>query len=363
MKKTILLLSLIAIFSSCTKQSSDDILINGFDDHYNEENAPQSSFIGQIEVIPLTSEHKSVVLTNPQKIVSYENRFYILDNNRLFCYGPSGKFIRFIGERGHGHGEYINIATFVVSDHTIRLLDSFKNTLIAFTTDGDFISETDAPEGILSNVADAVFETDDLLFMTNHIYNDQNEIYTRWNISTGEVSVVDKTPVKTNETKESVGKHACCNYNGNIRYILPFSDGIKSTNGQAIRFQTAKKVLTDSDLQRVTDFSIMTYAEHLDDFVGFNNIFETSNYILLTFSDMEYTVVDKKSNTCFRSNYKYYEHPASFPLLNILSSKEDTLIGMIDMEYHRNLKSKIQSYMNTPCDMESGYVLILYHTK
>lgn len=40
-----------------------------------------------------------------------------------------------------------------------------------------------------------------------------------------------------------------------------------------------------------------------------------------------------------------------------------SLIGMIDMEYHRNLNSKIQSYMNTSCDMESGYVLILYHTK
>ena len=40
-----------------------------------------------------------------------------------------------------------------------------------------------------------------------------------------------------------------------------------------------------------------------------------------------------------------------------------SLIGMIDMEYHRNLNSKIQSYMDTPCDMESGYVLILYHTK
>lgn len=364
MRKTILILALISIISSCSKEASNnEIVINGFDKNYKETNSPITSFIDSIKVIPLKNE-SNIVLTNPQKILCYKNKFYILDNNRVLCYGPDGNFICFVGERGHGHGEYINIATFVISGNTIKLLDSFTNQMLTYTLEGEFISEAKAPEGVLSNVQDAIFENDAVLFMANYIYKDKNDVYTRWNTSTGEVSVVDKVSVKTNETKEFIGKHSFCNYNGNIRYILPFSDVIKSTDNLSIRFQTTRKVLTDSDLQNISNFSIMTYAEHLDNFVGFNDIFETSNYILLTFSNLEYTVVDKTNNNCFRSSYKYDEKSKSFPLLNILASTKDTLIGIIDMEYYSSLKNNIHSDVINVSDYNhNGYTIILYHAK
>lgn len=211
---------------------------------------------------------------------------------------------------------------------------------------------------------DAEFETDNLLFMANYIYNDKNDIYTRWNTTTNEVSVVDNARVKTEGTLEFVGTHPFCNYNGDIRYILPFSDVIKSTNAtNTICFQTAKRVLTDSELQDMTDFSIMAYSNHINDFIGFSNIFETDNYLLLTFSNLEYIVVDKRRNECFRSSYRYEEGHEAFPLLNILSSKENTLIGIIAMEEYSHLKSKIQSYIKATCSIDKGYAIILYHAK
>lgn len=363
MRKTILILALFSIISSCSKEPFYNVVINGFDQNYKETNSPLTSFIDKIEMIPLKNE-SNIVLANPQKILSYKNKFYILDNNRVLCYDSDGNFICFVGERGHGHGEYINIATFVVSGNTIKLLDSFTNQIITYTLEGNFVSKTKAPEGTLSNVQDAVFENDTVLFMANYIYKDKNNVYTRWNTSTGEVSVVDKVSVKTKETKEFVGKHSFCDYNGNIRYILPFSDVIKSTDNHSIRFQTTRKVLKDSDLQNISDFSIMTYAEHLDDFVGFNDIFETSNYILLTFSNLEYTVVDKTDNKCFRSSYTFDEKSKSFPLLNILASTKDTLIGIIDMEHYRSLKNKIRnSVINASDYNNNGYAIILYHVK
>lgn len=364
MRKTILILSLISIISSCSKEAfNNEVVINGFDKNYKETNSPLTSFIDSIKVIPLKNE-SNIVLTNPQKIICYKNKFYILDNNRVLCYGPNGNFICLVGERGHGHGEYINIATFVISGNSIKLLDSFKNHIITFTLEGKFISEAKAPEGVLSNVQDAIFENDAVLFMANYIYKDKNDVYTRWNTSTGEVSVVDKVSVKTNETKEFVGKHSFCNYNGNIRYILPFSDVIKSTDNLSIRFPTTRKVLTVSELQNISDFSIKTYAEHLDDFVGFNDIFETSNYILLTFSNLEYTVVDKINNKCFRSSYTFDEKSKSFPLLNILTSTQDTLIGIIDMEHYSSLKNRIHSNgINASDHNNSEYAIILYLAK
>ena len=364
MQKSILILVLFSIISSCSKEPfCNEVVINGFDQNYNETNSPLASFIDTIEVIPLKNEG-NVVLANPQKILNYKNKFYILDNNRVLCYGPDGKFIGCVGERGHGHGEYINIATFVVSGNTIQLLDAFKNQMMTYTLEGDFVSEIKAPEGALSNVQNAVFENDHVLFMANYIYKKKNDAYTRWNTSTGEVSIVDKVSFQTNDTQEFIGKHSFCDYNENIRYILPFSDVIKSTEDNSVRFQTTKKVLTDSDLQKISDFSIMTYAEHLDDFVGFNNIFETSNYILLTFSNLEYTIVNKAKNKCFRSSYKYDEKSKTFPLLNILASTKDTLIGLIDMELYPSLKNKIHSdRVRTSDNNNSGYAIILYRTK
>lgn len=137
--------------------------------------------------------------------------------------------------------------------------------------------------------------------------------------------------------------HSFSDYAGNIRYVLPFSDVIKSTKEHALRFRTEKKVLKDSDLEGMTNFSIMTYADYMDDFVGFNNIFETENYLLLTFSNLEYVVVDKNSNECFRHKYRYDEEAEAFPLVNILSSTGDALIGMIEMERYDKLKNKIQN--------------------
>ena len=364
MKKILFIFALLYIIPSCTnKRSYNEVMINGFDNNYSDENTPLSAFIDTIEVIPLASDNNGVVLTNPQKLLLYENNYYILDNNRLLCFGASGKFIRFIGERGHGHGEYINIATFVVFNDTIKLLDSFKNTLITYTLNGEFVSEKEAAEGAFSNVKDAVFEKDNVLFMANYIYNEKNDIYTRWNTLTGKVSVVDNSPVKTDGTKEYVGSHSFCHYNGNIRYILPFSDVIKSTNDNTARFRTAKRILTDSELRDMTDYGIMAYSTRLDDFVGFSNIFETENYLFLTFSNLEYTVVDKRSNECFRRSYQYDEDAEAFPLLNILSSTEDALIGIIDVEHYSHLKEKNQCRAHATCGKDYGYVVVVYHVK
>lgn len=362
--RKILALALFFLITSCAKERAcNEVVINGFDDNYSEENAPLSSFVDKIEVIPLKRSPEAI-LTGPRKIVCYKDKFYMLDNNRLFCYGASGDFICFIGERGHGHGEYINIATFVVFNDTVWLLDSFKNTMMTYTLDGTFVSEQEAPQGTLANVEDAVFEEKGLLFMANYIFNDQNAVYTRWNTSTNQVDVVEKTPLQTDGTKEAVGMHSFSDYAGNIRYILPFSDVIKSTKEHALRFRTAKKVLTDSDLEGMTNFSIMTYADHMDDFVGFNNIFETENYLLLTFSNLEYVVVDKNSNECFRRMYRYNEGAEAFPLVNILSSTGDALIGVIEMErYDGKLKNKIQEYISVPSEEDYDYAIVMYHAK
>lgn len=361
-KYSYLLLMLLSVFS-CATSNMEKLIIEGYDKNINEENSPQSSFIKGIEVIPLKSRDNNAILSNPEKVVLYDNHFYIMDNNKILCYNINGDFIRFIGEKGHGHGEYINLASFVVCNDTIKLLDSFKNTLLAYSLQGDFLYEKKAPEGVLSNVKDAVYEENNQFFMSNYIYNEQNDVYTRWDTSSNEVSIVANAKVQTKGAKEFVGAHSFCMYGNNIRYVLPFSDMIMSTKDSIMQFNTSRKVLKDDELRKILDFSIVSYANHSENFTGFCNIFETHNYLLLTFFNLEYTVVDKRSYECFRYPYRINEKGKDFPLLNILSSDKETLIGIVNWEEFQSLEGKIKNYREDYKKLNCDYAIIMYHTK
>jgi len=357
MKKICLLIMLSLLFS-CERKDANEIVVEGYDQNYVEDNSPLLFFVDSIEMIPLD---RTAHLVNVEKIVCHEEDFFILDNNKVMRFGPEGNFMNYCGEQGHGHGEYINIATFVAHNDTISIIDSYKNTLMHYALNGEFLCEVNAPEGTLVNVKDATFEKDNVLFLANFIFNEENDTYTRWDILTDEVSVISNAQVKSSGTKEYVGSHSFCQFCDNIRYIQPFSNVIKSTDGNDILIKTSRQVLSDKELSSINDFNIMTYASHLDDFTGFNNVFETSKYLLLTFSNIDYLVVDKESAECTRYSYEYDEDSESFPLLNILSSTKNFLIGVINIEEYDSFKSKFLRYANFPQDMANGYVIVKYH--
>lgn len=361
MKNIFRLITLLLLFS-CERKDANETVVEGYDRDYCEENAPLSFFVDSIEVVSL-AEDSNIHLANVEKIVCHEEDYYILDNNKVMRFGPDGNFLNYCGERGHGHGEYINIATFIAHNDTISIIDSYKNTLMHYALDGDFLCEVNAPEGTLVNVKDATFEKDNVLFLANFIFNEENDTYTRWNILTGEVSVIGNAKVKSSGAKEYVGTHSFCEFCGNIRYVQPFSDVIRSTDGSDIRVRTARKVLSDRELSLIDDFSIMTYASHMDDFTGFNSVFETGKYLLLTFSNLEYFLVDKGTAKCVRYSYEYDEDAESFPLLNILSSTDSLLIGVVNIGEYDSMRSMFQRYGNVPQDMGYGHVVVKYHIK
>lgn len=351
------------VLTSCTmtKERNDNQVINGYDENVFETNSPQSSFVDEIEVIPLRSDSQVVALTNPEKIIYSDSCYYVLDNNMLLRYDAHGNYGGHIGEQGHGNGEYISLATFVVRNDTIILIDSFKNSLLAYSLKGNFLYEKKAPDGVLVNVRDAVYENDVTLFLSNYIYNDQNNIYTRWNIETDEVLTVASIKVCTDGTKEAVGIHSFCFYGNNIRYVMPFSNIISSTDSDALQLQTTNKVLRDEELQKIRDYSIMTYANHSDCFPGFCNIFETKNYIILTFFNLEYTVIDKRNKECYRYSYLTDDECAEFPLFNIISSEDNVLLGIANVEENAVLKEKLKNYIDD--NENSTDYIIRYHVK
>lgn len=353
----------LTLFASCCEKYTASLAVSGYDSDINDSNNPQSFFVDSIDVIPLRSNEEGVVLSSPEKIVLSGSYFYILDNNRIFCYDSKGNFSHFIGERGNGSGEYISLASFVICNDMIQLLDSYKNTLMAYSLTGDFLYEIKAPEGVLSNVRDAIYEKDETLFLSNYIFKDKNNLYTRWNVKTGETSVVANAGVQTDGSKELIGKHSFCLYENNIRYVMPFSNEINSTELDPIEFQTSLNVVKRSELEKIHNFSIMTYADHSDWFPGFCNVFETKHYMLLTFFNVDYTIVNKKDNTCARYSLQDNEDSKEIPLVNILSCSSETLVGFVNVEDKDELGNILRKCTAMQDDATVEDFIILYHVK
>lgn len=362
MKKTINLLCCISLIISCSTnvEKNDYSIVSGYDDGIIDQKTILPAFIKKIEVIPLKSTEEAII-ANPEKITLSNNHYYILDNNRVLKYDQEGHFINSIGEKGNGNGEYISLSSFVIRNDTIKLFDSYKNSLLAYSADGHFLYEKKAPDGVLVNLKDAEYEKGDVLFISNYIFNSQNNVYTRWNTLTDEVSVVANALVQTDGTKETVGTHSFSVYEDNVRYVLPFSNVLNSTRHDALQFNTSKEVLAENNLKDIHDYSIMSYVNQPDIFLGFSNVFETEHYILLTYFNLEYTIVDKQTNKCNRFNYLLEDNTKIIPLMNIIASNGKALIGIVNLEEDTAIKDRLKDYLGES-DITYEYVLIKYYT-
>lgn len=95
-----------------------------------------SSFITRLETKP------ECLISSIDKMIMYNNRIYILDkknSNGVFEFTKRGKFIRKIGKKGKGPGEYTNLKGFTINKNEIILFDWSKRRLLAYSLNGDFI--------------------------------------------------------------------------------------------------------------------------------------------------------------------------------------------------------------------------------
>lgn len=99
-----------------------------------------SEISDSIKFIPLETNKKSFI-KKIQKVKLYDSLIFIQDWKNLLVFNSEGKFIRQIGRKGKGPGEYSWILNFDIYKDTIYLSTSIKNTLIKYTIDGKFCEE------------------------------------------------------------------------------------------------------------------------------------------------------------------------------------------------------------------------------
>ena len=104
----------------------------------------------RIEVIPLETTDSSLVVY-PLEMKDYKNVFYIFDihTGNLLTFNSQGEFIRKIGGKGHGPGEYTHLASISIDqkNEMLQLLEPWGNCL-NYTLEGKFIEKKVLPSSI-----------------------------------------------------------------------------------------------------------------------------------------------------------------------------------------------------------------------
>ena len=206
------------LLSSCglNKTSKDNVL----NANLQEEPVSVEELFSKISVVPLET-NDSALLVRPDKVLLHNNEYYILDEGvpAVFVFNEQGKFLRKIGRKGQGPGEFnddIYDAAISRYSNTIYMV-SPSGKIYCFNLMGKFIKEIILPDK--SNYHGVEEYNKDLLVL--------------WTlpccIEESAISIVSKTTMKEVKSYWHVNRILCgltsnsfYAYNGDVYCYTPF---------------------------------------------------------------------------------------------------------------------------------------------
>jgi len=147
MRHIIIYTVLVLVICSCgqiTEKKSNIIVIDNF------ASAPKTisidEVVSHIDYIQLETTQESLI-GNINKLQIKDSKVYILDarHSLMLVFDMKGKFIRRIGNRGRGPGEYLGILDFALCDSVILMRDGMQMKMILYDTLGRLIAEKHIP--------------------------------------------------------------------------------------------------------------------------------------------------------------------------------------------------------------------------
>lgn len=144
------------IFLSCVNKDTTESVSTTFSnvkhikiDIKDAEEKILSSIVDSISYVFLET-NDSCLIGNIDKVVAYNNRFYILDKEKsktLFIFDARGKLITKINRKGKGPGEYSTPDDFVIDkeEKTVEIYNRALKKILKFNMDGKFLSEFHFP--------------------------------------------------------------------------------------------------------------------------------------------------------------------------------------------------------------------------
>lgn len=146
MKNIYLIIIVCVIFSFSCGKSKKNIVVNNTLSFLNAkmDSIGVSSIFHNFEYITLETNDESI-MGEISKIIFYENKYYLLDRSKgkkIYVFDDKGNFIRSIGKKGNGPGEYSNLEDFTINENTGQIiLLGFPSIVYVYDRQGQFINQ------------------------------------------------------------------------------------------------------------------------------------------------------------------------------------------------------------------------------
>lgn len=338
------------VLVACNNEAMQFSLIDGFDNPSSVKECPMK----HASFIPLSDD---IVIDVVKQIIISNDAIIVGANNGVFEFDKNGNFLMELSQKGKAQREWITMdaISFNEEDSTIDIFDTSSKKVLRYSTDGTFLSSDPIPDHLFTIYTAQCLPCGDMVF-SHGIINNSEVLYS---IASPEndfkFSFKYCTEMKTSGSCEKVGKHPVSAYDGRVLFVSPFDNVVyEMNNGKAqkrFEIKTSKKVLSKKKKRAMSNFSIGGYLETISQgyFSGVNNIFETEDFITMSFFDETFIVFGKKNNTytCFSP----HKDPIleGMPPIGLIDCNGSSLIGCIDAITAMNYRSMIPDSTRNDC--------------
>ena len=131
----------VCLFCSCNESKNDELTGIPVDIEQNVP-LPLSTIADEIVAIELEMTDESLINTdNIQRVLFSDKNIIIAERLKIYVFNRDGKFIRSIGSRGQGPGEYRTIVNLTMDEKNNSLFVNCFNKIICYDLEGKFLKE------------------------------------------------------------------------------------------------------------------------------------------------------------------------------------------------------------------------------
>ena len=134
-----ILLSAAVLQPACTAENGlDSITMFKMEEKDNIMQIPADSLFEKVSVTVLENGAEAPILGNIYSVCESDSSYFIVSEGILYEYGKNGRFIKKIGNKGRGPGEYLFLRGTGIEGNTLYLFDYNTQTILEYGKDGRF---------------------------------------------------------------------------------------------------------------------------------------------------------------------------------------------------------------------------------
>ena len=146
MNKTRCFLSLVAavLLASCAARTGmPEFSVFNMSVRNEAVQVPSEVLIDDVSIVKLDNSAGAPVIGIIEDVHESENAYYIVSSETVYEYAKDGSFVRRIGAKGRGPGEYLSPQGIGMSGGRLYVFDYNTQKILIYGEDGSFISSSD----------------------------------------------------------------------------------------------------------------------------------------------------------------------------------------------------------------------------